>query len=408
MPQPGRTRTVACPNCGGSVKIRANGLSISAACASCGAILDVTNADIRMIGEAQARTRHPLIELGTRAHLVGSLWEVVGFQTRSDVVEGWSWDEYLLFSPYEGFRFLVQDEENWTLYALLPQDVPNPLYGAGDRQQYRPVSTSRARTDYVMGEFYWRVRVGDEVDIQEFEASSYLLSREQAATEVTWSRGVRLTAADITTAFKLPSQAVPPTAFERGVDHRSDSKAVWLITLAALLGLMVLAAAPFGLSRNALLLSQQFTTTVADRSRPVATPDFTVPDSGGNLQIAVGSAVVNSWVELGLALVDTADARTFNADVTVEEYEGVDEDGSWSEGSQASGAVFARVPGGTYRLLIDTDALAYTQHGRQLPQPVSFVVEVRRHVPSLDIFLVAALLLVIFPIGRWLRDRIAS
>ena len=121
-----RTRTIACPNCGGSIDIRANGLSISAACGSCGSVVDVTNPDVRQIGEAQSRIRQPLIALGTRAHLVGTLWEIVGYQVRSDVVEGWSWDEYLLFNPYEGFRFLVADEENWTLYAMLPQDVPNP------------------------------------------------------------------------------------------------------------------------------------------------------------------------------------------------------------------------------------------------------------------------------------------
>src|SRR5476651_934271 len=75
-----RTRTISCPSCGGSVTIRANGISITAICSFCGSTLDVANPDVRLIAEARERTREPAIPVGTRGELAGTLWEVAGFQ----------------------------------------------------------------------------------------------------------------------------------------------------------------------------------------------------------------------------------------------------------------------------------------------------------------------------------------
>ncbi len=160
---------LSCPNCGGSVAITAVGITVSAICGSCGATLDVANPDVRLIADAAARTRQPAIPIGARGTLVGTEWEVIGYQERSNPAEAEQWEEYLLFNPYAGFRFLVPEDEQWTLYAMLRQDVSVTDGGAElPDGLYVAVSSGRARTDYVMGEFYWRVRVGDEVDLEEF------------------------------------------------------------------------------------------------------------------------------------------------------------------------------------------------------------------------------------------------
>ena len=401
--QPGRTRTIACPNCGGSVAIRANGLSISAACASCGSVIDVAGPELKLIGEAAARTKQPLIAIGSRAELAGSLWEVVGFQTRSDVVEGWSWDEYLLFSPYQGFRFLVADDENWTFYAMLPQDVPHPGDGADDGRHYRLMSDSRARTDYVLGEFYWRVRVGDEVAVAEYGDSPYLLSRETRDDEISWSRGVQLMAETVTQAFKLAPEAVVPTLFDAAMARRRGNRSVRRITALALLALCLLSVVPFGRSRNAVLFQQDYVTGVADRGRPLVTADFTVPDAGGNLAIDIHAAVTNGWAQFGLSLVNVATEATLSADISVSEYEGVDDDGSWTEGGRDEQALFARVPGGTYRLLIDTDAQAYMDPAAG---QVAFTATIRRHVPSVALFWLSLVTLIAYPVWRFTLGRL--
>ena len=364
-------RVLSCPNCGGAVTLRAPGSSVSAVCASCGATIDVANEMLRVIAAAQAQTRTPAIAIGQRATLVGVEWEVVGYQERSDPGPGWRWSEYLLFNPYEGFRFLVHDEADWTLYAMLRQDVPDPAGGVGDGRRYRPLRTGQARTDYVIGEFYWRVRTGDTVAVQEFESPPFLLAREEGGSRV-----------------------------------------VWLTFAVSFLALLVLGIVPLDRFHAAPVFQQALVATKVDRGHPIVSGPFEVPAAGGNLAIDARSPVVNSWVELGWSLVDQATQRSFNAVSTVEEYEGVDSDGAWTEGSQRARVVFRSVPGGTYRLLVDVDALAFQPRDpavdRALPPQVQIDVTVVRHVADALNFWLAFLLLLPYPVLRWLLDRARS
>lgn len=370
-------------------------------------MLDVADRGLRVIAAAQAGTRTPVIAIGTRAELVGAEWEVVGYQERSDPGPGWRWNEYLLFSPYEGFRFLVHDEDDWTLYALLRQDVPDPALGVGDGRAYRHLRTGQARTDYVMGEFYWRVRAGDAVEVQEFEAPPFLLSREQAADEVTWSRGVQLPAATVRAAFGLAAAAIPATALDRLARRRAGTRLTWLSFAAAVLALLASSSISFDRFHATTVFHETMTAYPADRGHPIVSDPFEVPASGGNLAIEARTPVRNSWVQLGWSLVDQATQRSFDAVSTVEQYDGVDSDGAWAEGGESAEVVFPRVPGGTYRLLVDVDAMVFQpQPAADAASPVVEVdVSLVRHVPGSLNFWLAILLLLPYPLFRWLVNR---
>jgi hypothetical protein len=397
---PGRPRVLSCPSCGGRVQIRANGISITAICASCGSTLDVANPDVRLIAEAQQRTRESSIPIGKRGMLAGTLWEVVGFQNRSDPDNDWRWDEYLLFNPYRGFRFLAQDDEDWTLYCVLRQDVTDPEEGFGGRT-FTLRSTGIARTEYVLGEFYWRAHAGDEVSVSEYIDAPYLLSREQNGEEIIWSRGVQLPAAAIRTAFGLTADAAPATSADKIWLRRAHTRGVRRIAMVALLVLLLAHVITFGTSRSAVLFTQTFHTTAADKGHTLTTDPFVIPEKGGNLRITAGSLVLNDWVQLGISLVGPGDL-TFNAAPSIEYYEGVDSDGSWTEGSRSTDVTFASVPGGSYRLLIEPYAGAYTPLS---DTDVAFTVTVTRHVPSGWNFWLALLLLLAYPLYRTLADR---
>ena len=403
-----RTRVFSCPSCGGSVTVRANGISISAICSSCGSTLDVANPDVRLITEAKKRTRESLIPIGKRALLVGAEWEVVGLQSRSDTVNGWRWDEYLLFNPYLGFRFLAQDGDDWTIYCMLRQDVPDPTHGFEGRR-YTLNSAITARTDYVLGEFYWRAKVGDEVSVSEYIDGPYLLSREQNADEIIWSRGDELPAAAVRTAFGLATELVPPTTTDKDSLRLARTRGVKWVAAIALIALLNAHFAKFGTSRSLVVFNQSFHTTTADKGRTLATDSFEIPEKGGNLRITARSDVYNNWVEPDIALVGPGDT-VFYATPSIEYYYGTDSDGNWSEGKQYAEITFASVPGGTYRLLIEPYAGAYaTDSARAKWRPsgdnVDFSVTVTRHVPSGWNFFFALLLLAPYPIYRIVVDR---
>ncbi len=76
---------------------------------------------------------------------------------------------------------------------------------------YLAFDSMTASTVYVLGEFPWRVRVGDSVACQDFVAPPSMLSSESTGGEITWSRAEYMTGSQVWQAFKLPGS--PPPAY---------------------------------------------------------------------------------------------------------------------------------------------------------------------------------------------------
>ena len=188
-PPPSTVRALSCPNCGGIVNVRAQGLTVSVLCEHCGSTLDATSPDLQVIARANHALKQPQIPLGTRGTLNGRVWEVVGYMERTD--EDVVWAEYLLFNPYEGYAFLVDDGRRFSLGIMLDK-YPGTMFGSIlllDRQVYsrfgRPYPV---RVTFVVGEFYWRVAVGETVVETDFVRPGTMLSCEDYETERTWTR----------------------------------------------------------------------------------------------------------------------------------------------------------------------------------------------------------------------------
>ena len=220
-------RSIECPSCGASLEIRLDSTQ-SVTCGQCRAVVDVSQgvgADLAHF--AQNAVTEPQIPLGT----VGTLalgtpqplpWQVVGYLERCDLPAPGSddeqtfWREYLLYHPTEGFVFLVDTEEGWNWVR--------PLTGVpvvqGDRATWAGARHARrwhyrAKTVHVIGEFYWRLRRDERVEVTDYEGEGpdrrRRLSREQTAGpgggEITWSAGETLEARAVAQAFGLDAQA---------------------------------------------------------------------------------------------------------------------------------------------------------------------------------------------------------
>ncbi len=402
--RPGRARTLSCPRCGSPVTIRANGLSITAICGACGAALDVANDAVRQIAEAQARTRQPPISIGTRGTLGGTEWEVLGYQLRSSGAGSWQWEEYLLFNPYRGFRFLGQDHGHWTLYGMLRRDVEDPLVDGGDGLRYQTSDAVLARTDYVLGEFYWRVRVGDTVDVREFVHPPFVLSEERADDEVTWSRGRYLEPSVVQAAFKLGR--MPQRVGRTGGQTEPRRLTLWPVAVISLVALVVLNEAPFGQGLDTLVLRQNFTITASDQDRSLPAVPLSIPYAGGNLQIEASTAAELGLLQLNVSLALQAGFNRRDAVFTL---------GSLMQnGSATQTALFSSVAGGSATLLITPHSSAFpdiTQPGSPSQTPpaesLSFSLTVRRHVHDPVSFFLAALAILCWPVfstlRRWFR-----
>ena len=392
------TRTLNCPNCGGTVTLQRPGESVNAVCQYCQSVLDVGNsAGLKVLQSFAERVKvKPYIPIGSRGRLHGADWDVLGFQQRTIRVEGvsYSWREYLLHNPERGFRYLSEYNGHWNDITVLTtparesrQSGQPVAYAAG--KTFRHFQRAAAETTFVLGEFPWQVRVGDKAQVDDFVDPPLLLSRERTKEEESWSLGEYTSGARLWEAFKL--QGRPP--FPRGTFANQPSPhagagRLWstFFLLFAVLAVVFIWRASTG-SDTVLASSQAFDPAVEENNVFITEP-FTVSGRPSAMKVELRTLVSNSWGAFDLALVDERSGTSRELSEDVGYYHGVEDGERWSEGSRNTSARLGGVPAGTYRLVVAPQgdfAFAYD-------------VRVIRDPPSLFMYLAAFFLLVLPPV----------
>lgn len=431
-----KAKAMYCPNCGGPVEFRGFGHALTIVCPQCLSVLDASSPLLKIVQEAQdAQSRRtPLIPLGQRGKWAGTTWEVIGFQTRAVEEDGitYEWEEYLLFNPYKGFRYLTNYQGHWNFVTIVESLPERRAVGSRpavffDGNLYRHFSGAQAITSFVLGEFPWRVKVGEEVLADDFIHPPFVLSSETTSDEVTWSKGEYIKGADLWKAFALPGS--PPRA--QGIYLNQPSPyggkvgGTWGVFALMLLALFVIATMFGALSRGDTVFDEHYHYSTADRGEPsFVTKEFDVEGRTSNVELTIRTNLINNWAYFNLALINegTGDAFDFGREVSY--YAGSDSDGAWSEGSQESTAIIPQVPAGRYYLRVEpemegseTPPASPTPTPaapvRPIPAPrrlppvnaksVYYEIFLRRDVATFGWFWLAALLLLIPPIFSTIR-----
>jgi DNA-directed RNA polymerase subunit RPC12/RpoP len=398
------TRGFNCGNCGAAVELRALRHTRAVACTSCGALLDPRDPNVHVLQTAALREAiSPAIPLGSRGTWDGHPWEVIGFQRRSIEVDGerYSWDEYVLFNPYRGFRYFSTYEGHWNdirTVRELPELIARQRPKAKHRGRlYDHFQGAIARTDYVLGEFPWRVRVNEPVAVSDYAAPPYLLSSEQTANETTWSLGVYTDPERIWEAFSVPGEpprrsgvfANQPNPYKRRLGFTYLAVGI----LSTLLLLMFIGR-QLTADREQVLSSQYVFQPNAAESALV-TDSFALREPG-TVEIALSADLRNAWLHFDLALINADSGTAYNVGRELSYYSGSDSDGPWTEGSQQGRLLLPRVPAGEYYVRVEPE-------GETAGQPVTYAIHVRRDVPSLLPYGLALLLLFVPAIVVTLR-----
>jgi hypothetical protein len=401
-----KTAGFNCRNCGAAIELKAVTLTKSVACTSCAAIQAPDDPNILILQDAQARERRvPKIPLGSTGKLHGHEYEVIGYQYRYIVVDGeqYGWDEYLLYNREQGFRYLSEYQGHWnditTVRSLPEQTTSGGRPAARYRgQTFKLFQTASATTDFVLGQFPWRVRAYDVAGVSDYVAPPLMLSAERTDDETTWSLGEYTSGARIWDAFGLDGRPPRPVGVFANQPSPHTGKAAWYW---GLFGLLVLLTAMAAVVRSASAAREQvfagryeYRPTSLDSS--FVTPTFVVSDDS-NVEVAIDTDLSNNWLYFNLALVnaDAGTALDFGREVSY--YYGTDSDGRWTEGSQRDRATLPSVAAGTYYLRVEPEGAG------QAGPPVSYSIAVRRDVPSLFLYLVVIGVLLLPPIFVTLR-----
>lgn len=420
-----KATSLQCPSCGAPIDLRLPGKSERAVCNYCGTLADVGSDELKIVDKYERKAKiKPLIELGSRGVFEGQPFELVGFMRKKDD-DGGRWDEYLLFNPYLGYRYLSYWKGHWNYINMLPGYVRGPgkyplipgasaprCYHNGER--YRFYYRYTAEVEYVIGEFNWQVEVGEKTIVSEYIRPPYILSGEAAEdmSEAIWSFGEYQSPEQIQSAFNLEKKLPAPylVASSQPNPHKPKLKLAKRIILALSILLLGSGAYVNEQAENRILYSKNL---VAKELKAKKTGNLTtgsefqfeigdieIPESN-NLQFQIKTDLSNEWMYLVFFLMDENQKTAYTFDEEMSYYWGYTDGESWSEGSNSGEFSTVNLKPGKYYLMIAGE----TNIKPAGKKPVVMGLTITRGVTSLWIPVFFTILLWGYVVLYWLKVK---
>ncbi|MDP9192018.1 MAG: DUF4178 domain-containing protein [Acidobacteriota bacterium] len=413
-----RTRVAAqalnCSKCGGALELRAPDQAERIWCPYCGAGHDIANGKLQYFAMLKKKRVEPAIPLGSSGTIEADQYVIAGFMQRAVRFDiQYYWTEYLLYNAAKGFRWLVNSDDHWSFVTPLrpgevsPTGTETSKTVAYEGRTYKVFQEATAKVTYVVGEFYWRVAVGESVDTVDYIAPPYGISKEMTtsgAREVSYSHSRYMQPEEVAQAFNVGELTRPRTVGPMQPFPGSKIGAMWAAMVSLLLVVAIVLAIRLPgktiLEQNIDVpaIPQTAAATSAgmpENARMVFTEPFEL-SGNHNVQIRSEASVNNSWLYVEGDLVHESSGRTETFDMQLEYHHGVDSGESWSEGRRARRVTLARPPQGRYTLGLGL----LWEAGRA---PASLQVKVTEGVFRWPYFILALLAISVLPVLATIR-----
>jgi hypothetical protein len=408
----GSLKSVPCENCGAPIAIRAQGISITFACGSCGSVIDSTQDGFKILSRAtqqQSLLDSLAIPLGSRGVLFDVQWEAIGYVQKKDILWEFSWDEYLLFNPYHGFRFLIHSDNHFSFAQLLTKRPVEFAAGqtiAVDDNIFALFHKGVSEVQAVLGEFYWRVRLGEQCDFADFisppEGISMEVPLNSTDVEKTFSLARYIPTEQVEAAFGVPHLPRPRKAFPIQPNpfsavRRGILRAALTSCLAILVAQIYFAASCE--NTGFFPISRSFTRSEAGIEQLIGAIE--IEGHPKNVRIESYSPVDNSWVEVSYELESEDGTESGWASQAIEYYHGNSGGEYWSEGSTSASSLITGLDAKRYKLFATVEADSFS---RDIPSKIETRITV--DVPIWSNFFLAIFAIVALPCLLILRERV--
>ncbi|MDQ3368365.1 MAG: DUF4178 domain-containing protein [Myxococcota bacterium] len=366
---------LACPSCGGSLELHAPDHTLRVACPYCNHLVSVASGNLSVIAKL-ARKAAPRIPLGTRGTFVEGELTVIGFVERSALVDGtwYAFEEYLLYAPPVGFRWLVLSDGHWSYVQPVAAGAVEVVPVRYDGVTFELFQRSDLRVDVVLGEFYWQVTAGERVVSEDYIAPPAMLSCETTKTEQTWSLSTYLKPAAVQRAFgTVPIGAPVPQGV--GANQPYPLHGIGKVGAAVTLALFAVGIARCSGAKHVVRHTHTTQIKPADLLAPAPPAGLPMPGEvppppdaaqnvvfsepfelagGKNIEITLDAALSNNWAYVAVDLVNEQTGALVSFDKNLEYYAGHDGGESWTEGSQHARQALAPMEAGPYVLRLES------------------------------------------------------
>ena len=384
-----KAEKLSCSNCGGPLNLVAPDQAQRVICPNCGGVHDVEQGNLRYLEALKQKGPGPKVPLGSKGKIEGTEYVVAGFMQRSvKFDQRYFWTEYLLFNQQTGYRWLVESDHHWSFVTPInagdvtdsePRGAARTVSYQG--KTYRIFGNAKARVDYVLGEFFWRVERGEIVQAVDYTAPPLGLSKEITGdTEINYSHARYMEASELETAFNLKNLPRPKSVGMMQPYTGGSPMKTWAVLVAVLL----VVALFLGITRSRReVLNESFDFNVAsstgdwndstapkpaENSRVIFTKPFEL-SGNRNLEIEGHSPVQNSWIYIAGDIGDEKTGLLEPFDLPIEFYEGYDGGEHWSEGDRTRRVFVSSLPAGTYTMRLEGQ-----WDSKNTPQAVHIVV----------------------------------
>jgi len=370
-----------CTNCGGPLDLVAPDQAERIICPNCGGIHDVAEGNLQFLRALGTKGPKPLIPLGTKGKLDEKNLIVAGFLQRSvtEDDEKFYWHEYLVFEPAtKGFHWLIESDGHWSFASAISSaevDDPNRNGAAKTvtykKQIFKIFADAQATVEYVVGEFTWRVEVGEMTRAVDYIAPPLGISKESTGSkkskEIDYTVAHYVTRDAIEAAFNVKGLPRPTGVGMIQPYEGVNAGGVWSKLLLGLIVMAILLA----LTRPRHIVSNEIyqfdqpetaptwgadttppNTTGKEKSRVIFTKPFQLA-GGRNLEVIGYSDIHNAWVYVGGDIVNSETGQIESFDLPLEYWEGYDGGEHWSEGSKGRTVYIPALPAGTYTMRLE-------------------------------------------------------
>ncbi len=349
-----------CPTCGAPHSLIGGVRSKLLACEFCGTAVDLSDGRFKVLwkeGTTRERLRLGVeLPLGSEASIEGSTFKLLGYLKKSVTYEGvaYPWVEYLLYNPELGYRWLECSDGHYTLMHSLdrlptrrgmPVDRPGKAPLEYEGKSYSHFQTALAKVDGVAGEFYWRVKVGDQATNHVFVAPPHLISLESSHHGFVWVRGEYLEAERVREMFGLSKvlpevQGVAPN--QPNPHWASAAESFRVFAAVVFIAVAFLLVSPSGAGRKIYETPPEKYQTFRQ-----AVPQESVPfqvSGPGNLafEFAALGGLSERWLHFDVDLINVNTGKVTKVGRSVERYYG--------QGESRKMVRLSSIPSGDYRI----------------------------------------------------------
>ena len=418
----GKTGSIQCPACGAPITLHAFGAIEQVACAYCGTVCaPEDNGNLDILQQAQREHRDSVLPLHGRGEIDGITWEIIGITWREVAADGmtYPWQEFLLFNPYQGFRWLIYSMSDgvWSFGGPLPGAAevtpgmqPTARYG---EDHYKHFTTGNARTTYVEGEFPWRVMAGDVAEAHDYVCPPKLISIEVQHTEqgsdVNFTQMRPIEPEEVWRAFSMEGDPPTVTGVHPAAPNPHATKFYWIAAILLFVAWVVAMVAYASTRAEELVYSGTL------EPGQVISEEIQLGEKGKSTTLELelrAYGMKNSWAYAEVMLVDLDSEQAMPIGLEVDAWSGVSGGESWSEGTNPRRIVIGGVEGGTYLMQaqaqIDKKAQAAhkgTATNKKTKAADKLKLTIKRDIPLPRYMFFPLIFIVVFPVINFVRKK---